>query len=97
MLTLYCLFSQNPTQFKQKRILDINFALHTYNMLDIHSKFKHFYGDHKVAKRDVLSLKDIPKDPIGISIGCKQDTMSQHDYFKKGLHVFFLKNIFSYK
>jgi len=29
--------------------------------------------------------------PIVYIGGCKQDTMSQHDYFRKGLHVFFPK------
>jgi hypothetical protein len=30
--------------------------------------------------------------------GCKQDITSQHDYFTKGLYVFFTKNkLFSYE
>jgi hypothetical protein len=30
----------------------------------------------------------------GKRMGCRQDTMSQHDYYRKGLHVFFPKKTF---
>jgi hypothetical protein len=31
------------------------------------------------------------------NVGCKQNTMSHHDYFRKGLHVLFPQFVFSYE
>jgi hypothetical protein len=32
-----------------------------------------------------------------INVGCKKNTMNQHDYFKKGLHVLPPQKTFSYE
>jgi hypothetical protein len=34
------------------------------------------------------------KGPNGDTYECKWDTMSQHDYFKKGLYILFSKKCF---
>jgi len=34
---------------------------------------------------------------LTLKLGCKNDTMSQWYYYKKGLHVFFLNSFFSYE
>jgi hypothetical protein len=31
------------------------------------------------------------------TLGCQQDTMSQQDYWEKGLHVFFARKTFSHE
>jgi hypothetical protein len=40
-----------------------------------------------------LLIRDL-KLGLNFTFGCKQDKMNQHDYLKKGLHVFFPNSFF---